>query len=126
MWSALALAGTLISYDTLSGGWAGREDATWILGQIPDGAFLAQGSQVRGAHESGGGLSLCATKTLATNTLRISNDFTSEGACHASDPSNAVPVSDLWRPIQTRAGRDKGSCIRSANNLPEMWWRVTW
>ena len=30
----------------------------------------------------------------------------SEGRQHASDPSNLVPVSDLWRRIQTGAGRD--------------------
>ena len=45
----------------------------------------------------------------------------SEGRQHASDPSNLVPVSDLWRRIQTGAGRDQGSCTRSTNNLSEMW-----
>jgi hypothetical protein len=43
MWAALTLAGTLIGYDP---GGPDEKMLPGFLGQIPDGAFLAQGSHV--------------------------------------------------------------------------------
>jgi hypothetical protein len=44
----------------------------------------------------------------------------SEAACHASDPSNAVPLSGLWRRIQTSAGRNQRTCSGTADILSKM------